>query len=55
MADNSIVLRNITKRYGVGGSGPPEPGDILPVYFLLGPSGCGKTTTSWMIGTGDTH
>mgnify|MGYP002792021857 CR=1 FL=1 len=51
MADNSIVLRNITKRYGKSVAVDHLNLEIPANSFisLLGPSGCGKTTTLRMI------
>ena len=47
MADNSIKLKNITKRYGKSVAVDHLDLEIPANSFisLLGPSGCGKTTT----------
>lgn len=51
MADNSIKLKNITKRYGKSVAVDHLDLEIPANSFisLLGPSGCGKTTTLRMI------
>jgi osmoprotectant transport system ATP-binding protein len=51
----TLEFRNVTKRYGSGGSGPGAVNELsfsVPagqICVLVGPSGCGKTTSLKMV------